>query len=267
MRDAPPEALTASLRFLRPHLTEKFEAGNIDELSAFSGTYDLTLQFPFEAANFVVSLPFGSIHAEISGHPRAANRIGNIYLGVQTKGKSIRGDGVESFSFGMYLPTASERKMVVYNPQRSIRTDTTYVNSLGAVTNPYEEDRFLLGFLTLYANTACEWSLRGGFVAAFEVGPNVLIPVDGGDTTARLHYALAIGNELRRLAFRTELLGHMSYPERWGSDDPFVHFVDFGVRLGGYPIEPAVFYELPIEGRGERPRNGTVGFKVAHTRP
>jgi hypothetical protein len=146
--------------------------------------------------------------------------------------------------------------------------DSTYVNSAGAAANLYDEERFLVGVLTVYANMAYRWSWARGLQASFEVGPDILIAVDGGDTEGRLHYAFAGSAELRRLAFRVEFLGLVSrHRESTGSEDPFVHFLALGARLTGWRVEPAVFYSLPLEGRGERDLDGVLRIEVAYSPP
>ncbi len=229
------------LRFLRPNF-----AGD-SQLSTFSGAYDFWVNAPVGGSrvNIVGAVPFNAFSAEgVDGE----SGIGDIYFGAQAHlGNSA--DYGTNISLGVFLPTASEKK------------DDAHF--LGLLTNFHELQRSLPDVLTIYSNFAYHYRQISRGMFGVEIGPQLLVPTEGGDVELFGHYGLAGGFPLANVAFFAELLGVFIVTEDYDDfGDRFTHSLAFGAQLTTSQVRPGLFYILPLDNNLNNIIDGTLGLKV-----
>lgn len=246
-QDQAEDRTKLGLRFLRPNPADE------DNLSTFSGSYDLYINAPLSSRlNLVGSIPFNSFAAEGED---SESGIGNVYVGLQTRSDNSAEKGM-NLSLSVFLPTASEEKGEAH--------------FTGVFTNFYEFQRSLPEVLTVYSNFAYHYRQLGGGMLGVEIGPQLIIPTgqDGGDTELFGHYGLAGGVSLAKVAIFAELLGVFIVTEDVEDfGDRFEHFVDFGAQLTGSVVRPGLFYMLPLHNDFQDIIDGTLGIKVDFVLP
>ncbi len=242
MQPRAEEKAKIGLRFMHPNFSRA------SGLSTFSGAYDLHVNVPISARfNFVGSVPFNAFSIEDFNSESA---IGDIYLGLQTRGASSSQGS--SASFGVFLPTASEEKI--------------FPAVFGLNTNFHEFQRVLPDVLTIYTNLAYQHRETNGPMFGLEIGPQLLIPTENGsDVEMFAHYGVSGGFQFTNVALFAELLGIAIITESAEDldfGDRFTHSIDFGAQLTGYSVRPGVFYMIPLDEDFSEDLDGVLGIKV-----
>jgi hypothetical protein len=229
------------LRFLRPN----FEGDA--KLSTFSGTYDFWVNAPVGGSrlNLVGAVPFNAFSAEgVDGE----SGIGNIYLGAQTRLDNSPDNGM-NISLGVFLPTAAEKK--------------PYAQAIGLLTDFHELQRSLPDVLTIYGNFAYHYRQINRGMFGVEIGPQLLVPTEGGEVELFGHYGLAGGFPLANVAFFAELLGVFIISEDVEDfGDRFSHSLALGAQLTMGQVRPGLFYMLPLDDDLNNIIDSTLGLKV-----
>jgi hypothetical protein len=241
-QELPGEKTKIRLRFLKPSFD------NVDDLSFFSGVFDLQANVPVSPKwNVVLSMPYSTFS---DGERTSRNSIGNLYIGAQAHGDL---DSVHQTigSFGLYLPTAPD--------------DEDNANILAMYTNWHELHRYAPNTLTIYANVANIYHTTRGLFYGFEIGPNIWVPT-GSDTENRdteflLHYGITGGVNVNQLIINAELVGLFFLSSDADSfSDKFYHSLVFNAQYTGWPVQPQLFYKLYLEEDLSDRVNGVLGL-------
>ena len=243
-QELPGEKTKISLRFMKPSFD------NVDDLTFFSGTFDLQANVPLnEKWNVVVSMPYSTFS---DGDRTNLNSIGNVYIGAQPH-SHIDSTHQTIGSFGLYLPTSPDNE------------DNPYI--LAWYTNWHELHRYAPNTLTVYANLANFYTTPGKLFYGFEVGPNIWIPT-GSDTEGReteflIHYGVSGGIYINNVILNAELTGLFFLSADSDSfSDKFYHSLAFNVQYSGWPVQPQLFYKLYLEEDLSDRVNGVLGLGV-----
>jgi hypothetical protein len=238
----PQDKLHLEFKYMRP-AGERF-----DNLSTFSGVYDLRLNVPVNAKlNLVGSVPICA-----SSYTNGYNKkdIGNLYVGIQSRPKST-GANRSTISVGAFLPTAPN--------------DYSSAMRVGFATNYYDAHKYITETLTLYGNVAFYRIAFENAHLGFEIGPNVWVPIDdeGREVEILTHYGLSGGLNQGDLTILAELVGTAIISEEIDEfGDRFIHELSLGAFYAGLPVKPGLFYKMYLE-EGWREYYGSVfGLKL-----
>lgn len=243
-QDLPAEKTKLRLRFLKPSFD------NIDDLTFFSGVFDLEANIPISPSwNIVTSLPFSTFSYSERDNEQS---IGNLYIGAQTHSHSDSAHHSIG-SFGLYLPTADDEE--------------DRVNLLGALTNWHELHRYLPNTLTVYGNMASIFHTSRGLFYGFEGGANIWIPTgsenDNRDTEFFIHYGITGGTEVSKLIINMELTGLFFLSSDADSfSDKFYHSLVFNAQYTDWPVQPGLFYKLYLEENLNDNVTGVLGISL-----
>lgn len=227
LQDPPASKPTLTLRYFRPHLKNAENS-----LSFFSGVYDLTLSIPVSSKiNIIGALPFSGKGWKIFDEYEMGSAFGNISVGMQYRFKSTDVHAT-ALTLGVSIPTASHHKG---GPL-----------FMGILTNYYEFQKFMPHTLTIYGNLSHHIFLSNGLLFNMELGPNLMIPTEGGDHPELFaHYGVSTGYRMKPITFNVELAGICNISEggmEFG--DRFEHMLVFGVQWNRGPIRPGLFYKI-----------------------
>jgi hypothetical protein len=220
----------------------------VDELSFFSGTFDLQANIAVSPGwNVILSMPYSTFsYGEQSGY----SSIGNLFIGAQTHSNpdSIR----QSIgTFGLYVPTTPEDE------------EKERAHNRAALTNWHEFYRYYPKHLTVYANIASIYHTAEGLFYGFELGPNVWVPTGSGDREVEflLHYGITGGVNVNQLIINAELVGlFLLSAETDSFSDKFYHSLVFNAQYTGWPVQPQLFYKLYLEQNLTNQIDGVLGL-------
>jgi len=243
-KNIPGERPQIGLRYLRPN----FKADN--EMSTFSGIYDVTLSLPInDRWSIDASLPYTRFSLGEDGDSESF--IGNIYAGMQYISKA--GNKNTIVSFGAYLPTAeSDIEFFLY----------------GILTNYEDMFKYYPDAWTLYGNFAYFNIEKGGARLGLEIGPDLLIPTGDADddTEFLMHYGLTAGYQGERFMAAVELIGLAMITEDLDDfGDRFAHSISFGASYISPHFAPGVFYKLYLRDEFTDLVDGVLGVKLEVT--
>ena len=239
----PKDKAQFGLRYMRPN----FEGD--DEMTTLSGIYDFFINIPVSSTlNIVSSLPY-STYAD---DDISESDIGNLYIGLQSRSNFNRNKGL-IWSFGAYLPTASEDEYLVY--------------FTSAFTNYHQFQKYIPNFLILDINFARFASQSSGTFWGIEIGPNLWIPTKDGDeeneTELSIHYGISGGFQLSNLAIFAELVGIVIISEDYDEfSDRFYHTLGFGAQWTTGMVKPGIFYNIYLKEDLRDYVDGVLGIKI-----
>ena len=243
-QDLPAEKTKLRLRFMKPSFD------NVDDLTFFSGVFDLEANIPINPTwNIVASLPFSTFSFSEKDNEQS---LGNLYIGAQHHSQPDSAHQTIG-SFGLYLPTAP--------------VDEDNANFLSALTNWHELHRYLPNTLTIYGNVASIFHTSRGLLYGFEGGPNIWIPTgsesDNRDIEFFIHYGITGGAELSKLIINVELTGLLFLSSDTDSfTDKFFHSLVFNALYTEWPVQPGLFYKLYLEENLNDNVTGVLGISL-----
>jgi hypothetical protein len=240
MQNRPEETTRIGCRFMRANFSGD------SRQSLLAGTYDLAVTTPLGSQiSAIVSLPFNRFAVEDG---ISENSVGNLYLGIQA-GRVTAGRA-RDFSFGIYLPTASE--------------DKPFAAGIGTIANLHELQRSLPNLLTLYGNFAFRCFKENGAFFGIEFGPQwSVVTVNGSPSDLYAHYGIRSGIQFAEVAVFAELVGIAIVTEDLNKfSDHFVHSLDFGIQLILSKVRPGVFYAIPLKDEMRDVLDGVLGIKL-----
>ncbi|KPK89026.1 hypothetical protein AMJ80_10355 [bacterium SM23_31] len=246
MRPIPENKAKFGISFMHPSL----DIPNMEH-TAFSGLYDLYFNIPLgSVVNIVCSLPIDWYKYKHTSSffsiERSEKEIGNIYIGIQTRG-GILPEGGWSLSLGTFLQTAGKRVWI------------------GQWANYYDvykvwEDAFTFSGDVSYRNNA-----SGDFMWGFEIGPRIVIPIDY-DAELFTNYEITGGFTVRKVIILSELLGRAIVTEKTlKPSERFDHFITFGAQLTGNVLRPGIFLQIPLDKDFRDIVSYVLGFKTEYT--
>jgi hypothetical protein len=242
LQSIPEDKLQFGLRYLRPN----FDWYN--DLSAFSGIYDLSVNIPFSSRiNLVSSISFTTLATEYGD---SENGIGNVYIGLQSRGKAA--SGKQSIkSLGVFLPTLSEDNPSFYN--------------FGIFGNYIELHKYAPDLLTLYGNFSYFNTPSKGIQFGIEIGPVLWIPTENNGREPELlaHYGFMGGFQFRDFAIFAELAGLgiiIDYVDEFG--DRLSHSLAFSMKWTGSNVKPVIFYKIYLDEDLSNLVDGVFGIKL-----
>ena len=244
MQPIPEDKPKFGISFMHPSIKSIYK-----EYTKRSGLYDFYVNIPLGSINFVCSLPldyYKYTHTSYYNNPlgyytytytsyynnteRSETETGNLYIGMQTRG-GMSSEGGWSLSFGVFLPTVGEE------------TGIGYLSNLLDGWYKVDDDAF-----TLSGNFTYRINQPSGIIFGLELGPRIFIPTNGGATELFMHYGIAGGFKVRKVAIVSELLGSAIVSESdLKANERFDHFLTVGAQLTDYYIRPGVFFHVPLD--------------------
>jgi len=219
---------------------------NIEDynVKAMSGTYTLYSAIPFGKK--------GSVYAEVPFIYRndvyeSESGIGNIFLTVRM---ALDEERTSQISFGTFFPTVSEDN------------DTFTFIETALYSNYYRWSTVLPAY-TIYGNYSYITDEEKKYILGGEVGPELMIPKNGGETELIFHLSLVAGWRFENLSFWAELndimlasVPDISFNDRNINQLLFCGQYDFGV------VRPGLCYMLPLKDELNDYQKSAIGFKV-----
>ena len=221
-------------------------------MSTFSGVYQLYLDIPVSSKlNIVGSIPLivtsYSINYGFGEYNYSENGLGNVFLGIQTNPESID-NRKNIFTFGLYLPTASEKAS--FN---------------GATADYYYIGKYIPNSLGIYFNYAFHKLNIEGFKYGFEIGPNLMIPTkgNGAETEFLAHYGITGGYQIKQLTLSLEFVGVVVISEDIQNfEDRFVNMLNIGAQWDGGIVKPMIYYKYYLREEIRHTIDGVLGIGV-----
>jgi hypothetical protein len=215
------------------------------DMSTFSGVYQLNANIPvgnipYINTSFDIDYPFGHYSYSRSG-------LGNIFIGLQTK-PQIMEKRRSTFTFGLFLPTASE---------------TASLN--GALADYYYFSKYIFNSLGLHFNYAYHYIPADGFNYGLEIGPNLLVATESNsETEFFMHYGFTGGYQINKLLFNIEVIGVVMVSEDIGNlGDRFVNMINIGMEWRETAVTPKIFYKYYLRDDISRTIDGVLGVGVS----
>lgn len=247
----PKDKPQLELRYMRT-TNERF-----NELSTFSGIYDISLNVPISSKfNLVGSIPIVASYSTSSYYSgtHGASVVGNIYLGIQTPSASTASKQ-SILSVGLFLPTAP----------------TSYFSdNLGTSTNANDIHKYIQNTLTLHGNyTLYSLSIKNALFG-FEIGPDIWFPAGdelfgNGDRDVEFlaHYGIVCGLKQGNLTILTEVVGSAIISEDVEDfGERFFHAISFGIHYAALPVKPGLFYKMYLEEDWREYHGSVIGLKL-----
>lgn len=249
MQDFAKERVTLNFRYLHPDY-------DLFTISPFAGIYDFKLNYPISRKlDLVTSLPlvvFNRKSTQTYYFGSDGNALGNWYLGIQSR-SSLDSKSYSSFSFGVFLPTSSDKD---YAPLYFAST-----------TDFHENYRYNPHQLAIYGNFSQRYLYEDGVSLTWEFGPQIYIPTQNNtnDGMLYLHYGISGSIESDRFYGTAELVGTADVTHKYEYIDyRFMHFLSIGAGFNGPVFSPSIFYQFPVDKKGWYGLpNSTFGLKVA----
>jgi hypothetical protein len=221
------------------------------DMSTFSGVYQLNANIPVSSKlNIIGNIPYINTSFDIDypfGHySYSRSGLGNIFLGLQTK-PQIMESRRSTFTFGLFLPTASE---------------TASLN--GALSDYYYFSKYIPNSLGFHFNYAYHYIPAEGFNYGLEIGPNLLIATESNSETEFLmHYGITGGYQINKLLFNIEVIGVVIVSEDIGNlGDRFVNMINIGMEWRENTVAPKIFYKYYLRDDINRTVDGVLGIGV-----
>ncbi len=228
-----------------------FYSDNLN-MSTFSGVYQLFLDIPVSSKfNIIGTIPYitTSYHnlGFFGSYDYSASGFGNLFVGLQTNNKAV--DYKKSvYSFGLYLPTASERAA----PN-------------GLLANYYYLTKYLPNTLGIYFNYAFHKTEPEGFNYGLEIGPDVLIPVGDNNSDGELfaHFGLLGSFRINKFMLNAEFVGVAIITQDVDTfGDRFVNMVNVGAQWNESVVTPMIYYKFYLRDDISRSLDGVLGIGV-----
>lgn len=232
---------------------KEFLSNNSTSMSTLSGVYQLNFNIPLTSKlNIIGDIPYVTINYEINlgffGVPTfSENGFGNVFIGLQSNPGLIENKSI--FTFGIYLPTASEEASID-----------------GLNADAYFFPKYIPNFLSVYFNYAYHKINIEGLNYGIEIGPDFLLPTNGGNSNTEflIHYGLIGGYQINKLLLNLEFLGYGILSERVENfDDRFINMVNIGAQWKENTVIPRIFYKIYLKDTIRDYVNGVLGIGVA----
>lgn len=228
-----------------------FISGNAN-MTFLSGNYSLSLNIPVSSKlNIIGKIPFVNTSYEydyfFGKYSYSENGFGNIFVGLQTNSQIVNNEK-SVFSFGFYLPTASE-------------TFSFY----GALTDYYYYSEYIPNTFSFYFNYAFHKLNAQGFNYGLEIGPNLLIPTKKNNSEAELlaHYGILTGYQINKLLLNVEFTGIAIITEDIENfGDRFVNMVNIGAQWKESVVTPKIFYKIYLRSEIRHNIDGILSIGV-----
>ncbi len=243
MEGPPSNRTVLGLKFIHPTMAD-------GSLSFASGVWDFSVSVPLgNNSSIVGSLPL----VRISGNElQSESGIGNIYAGFRYRLFSSRMSRM-ALSVGVYIPTVSEDKLGLA--------------LTGLYSYYYKLPKFAVNTFTVSGNLSYYIFSRGGLMFGLEVGPDLLLPSEGGtgqEKETYLHYGLSAGYRIRQFTFKVEYVGIGILTEEFDSfSDRFINALIFGIQWRQRQISPGIFYKIYLRDELNDVVKSVVGISLA----
>ncbi len=222
-------------------------------MSTFSGVYQLFWNVPVSSGlNIIGNIPYitTSYHIDFvyfGDYEFSENGFGNIFLGLQTNGKPE--DSKRSiYSFGLYLPTASDRAAIN-----------------GYLADYYYFTKYLRNTLGIYFNYAFHKIEEEGFNYGFEIGPDLIIPIgdNNSDVELMVHYGILGSFVINKFILNMEFLGIATLTSDVNDfGDRFVNMINIGVQWKESLVTPVIYFKIYLRDDINRSIDGVLGIGV-----
>lgn len=220
-------------------------------LSTLSGVYQLYANIPLSSKlNIIGNIPYINTSYDFYypfGHYSfSASGLGNVFIGLQTKPKVLE-NRRSTFTFGLYLPTASEEAS--YN---------------GALSDYYYFSKYIPNSIGLHFNYAYHYINTEGFNYGLELGPNLLIATKGSsETELFIHYGIITGYQINKLLLNLEVVGVAIISEDIENfGDRFINMLNIGAQWRGTVVTPKVFYKIYLRDEIRHTVDGVLSIGV-----
>jgi hypothetical protein len=173
--------------------------------------------------------------------------LGNLFFAFR---KNLNTEQTSRISFGAFLPTISKEKY--------------QVNKIGFSSNYYRLSQYARA-ATIYGNYAYHTSGADDLIFGLEIGPELLIPVDGDGAELELlmHFGAKAGYKISKVWLWSEFNGIMIVTEPdMDLNDRLVSQLMFGGQLNFKKIKPGIFYGIPLNKYTREYQNGIIGLKL-----
>ena len=242
----PGNKMQYGFSFMKPFISDDASR------TILSGNYNLSLDIPISSKlNIISKIPFINTNYEYDNifgkYSYSKNGLGNIFIGLQTN-PLIMNDEKSVFTFGIYLPSASDKPP--YD---------------GALTDYYYFSSYIPNYFSFYFNYAFHKINAEGFSYGFELGPNLLIPTKKNNSQTELfaHYGLLAGYQINKLQLNLEFVGVAIISEEIENfGDRFVNMVNIGAQWRESVVTPEVFYKIYLRSEIRHNINGILGIGV-----
>lgn len=246
LQSIPSDKKQFGVSYNRPFYKNSFD------ISTFSGVYQLSMNIPVSSKlNIIGNIPFiatsYSINYGYGEYNYSENGLGNIFIGMQTNIKPI--DNKKSiFTFGLYVPTASEK--AAFN---------------GAIADYYYMSKYNPNSLGIYFNYAFHKLNAEGLKYGFEIGPNLMIPTkgNGAETEFLAHYGIIGGYQIKQITLSLEFVGVVIISEDIQKfEDRFVNMLNIGAQWDGGIVKPMIYYKYYLRKEIRQTIDGVLGIGV-----
>ena len=231
---------------------KEFYSNNSLNMSTLSGVYQLNFSIPISSKlNIIGDIPYVITNYEINfgyfGSSRySENGFGNIFIGLQKNPGLMENKFI--FTFGVYLPTASE--------------DASFY---GLNADGYFFLKYVPNSISLYSNFAYHKINVEGINYGLEIGPDFLIPTKKGNPKSEfyIHYGLIGGYQINRLLINFEFLGYGILSEEVKNfGDRFLNMFNIGAQWKENNVTPRIFYKLYLKDVVSDYINGVLGIGI-----
>ncbi len=211
-------------------------------VKAMSGTYTLYSAIPIsEKWSLYAEIPFIVSKDDYESETGLGNILVTARVALDEKRTS-------QISFGAFLPTISDEKYML--------------SDMGLASNYYRISQ-VVPALTIYGNYSFITAQEKKLILGGEVGPEVMIPKNDGDTEIIFHMSLVAGWRFDNLSLWAEFNDILiaSEPEMDFNDRNINQLVFCGQYNFGM-VRPGLCYMLALEDELTAYQKGAIGVKV-----
>ncbi len=248
LRSVPTGKIQLGFNFEKPFFKNSLG------FSTLSGVYQFSVNVPVSSKlNIVSDIPFITTKYEvdfgsfIGKYKFDQSGFGNIFIGLQTNGNPFENKR-SIFTFGLYLPTASE----------DVAINGLYINY-------YNFQEFFPNSLGLYFNYAYHNLPSEGFIFGLDIGPNIIISTigEGPNPELFIHYGISAGYRVNKFLIKSEFYGiALMSGDVQNFADRFVNLFDIGVQWMDDYVKPKLFYSIYLDRDINRIMDGMLGVGV-----
>lgn len=220
-------------------------------ISTLSGVYQLYTNIPVSSKlNIIGNIPFiytsYDINYSFANYSISKSGLGNIFIGLQAK-PGITKNRRSIFTFGLFLPTASENASLN-----------------GTLTDYYYFSKYISNSIGLHFNYAYHYINNEGFNYGLELGPNLLIATKGNSQTELFaHYGIIAGYQINKLLVNLEVIGVASVSEDIDNfGDRFINMLNIGLQQRGSTVKPKIFYKVFLRNEIRHNVDGVLGLGI-----
>ena len=219
--------------------------------TTLSGVYELSANIPLSSKlNIIGNIPYINTSYDIDygfgQYSYSESFLGNIFIGLQTK-PQIMENRISSFTFGLLLPTTSERAALS-----------------GALSDYYYYPTYFQSRIGLYFNYAYHYINTEGLNYGLELGPNLLVATEINSATELfVHYGITGGYQINKLLLNVEVIGFASITSDVKNfDDRFINMFNIGAHWMGKTLTPIIFYKVYLRNEIRHNIDGVLSLGV-----